>query len=111
MEDLDEQGPVELPIDGALDLHTFNPREIRQLLPHYLAECRMQGLLQVRIIHGKGTGALRETVRSILKKLPEVESVRPAGEEAGGWGASIVILKPAGDEAQCPERHRKTFLL
>lgn len=89
-----EPEPVNIPIDGTLDLHTFHPREVSDLLPHYLALCRERGILQVRVIHGKGTGALRETVHSILGRLPEVSSFRLAGEEGGGWGATIVRLKP-----------------
>jgi DNA-nicking Smr family endonuclease len=85
---------VDFPIDGTLDLHTFRPDEVRELVPDYLAECRAQGILQVRIIHGKGVGTLREMVHSLLSKMPEVESFRLAGEEGGGWGATIVILKP-----------------
>ncbi len=85
--------PVEMLIDGTLDLHTFNPGEIKELIPHYLSECRERGILNVRIIHGKGTGALRKTVHSILRKMPEVESFRLAGEDGGGWGATVVRLR------------------
>lgn len=74
-------------------LHTFNPGEIKELIPHYLSECRERGILNVRIIHGKGTGALRKTVHSILRKMPEVESFRLAGEDGGGWGATVVRLR------------------
>ncbi len=84
---------VEQPIDGVLDLHTFNPNDVKELVPEYLAECRKRGILQVRIIHGKGTGVLKKAVQSILDKLPYVESFRTAEEEAGGWGATIIILK------------------
>ncbi len=84
--------PVEIPINGILDLHTFNPRDVKELLPNYLTACREKGIYQVRIIHGKGTGALRKTVHSILKRLPEVASFRLAGEDEGGWGATVVLL-------------------
>jgi DNA-nicking Smr family endonuclease len=85
--------PIEQPIDGVLDLHAFQPGDVKDLVPEYLSECRKRGILQVRIIHGKGTGALRETVRSVLGKLPYVESFRTADEFAGGWGATIVVLR------------------
>jgi DNA-nicking Smr family endonuclease len=91
---VEEPGPVEIPVDGVLDLHTFNPRDVKDLLPHYLALCRGKGILRVRVIHGKGRGVLRDSVRSILARLAEVDSFRTAGEDAGGWGATIVILKP-----------------
>jgi len=91
----DGHEPVELPIDGTLDLHTFQPRDVKELVPHYLSACRERGILQVRIVHGKGTGALRETVHAILERLPGVESFRLAGEDGGSWGATIVTLGPA----------------
>ena len=85
---------MEIPIDGILDLHTFNPREVKDLLHDYLHACREMKILNVRIIHGKGTGTLRETVHSILTKMKGVESFRLAGGEAGGWGATCLRLLP-----------------
>lgn len=87
-EDVPEE--VVLPIDGVLDLHPFRPSEVGDLVPGYLSECRKLGIAEVRIIHGKGTGVLQRRVHSILARLPEVDSFRLAGEEAGGWGATLV---------------------
>jgi len=88
------QEPIDLPIDGVLDLHTFLPREIGQLLPAYLEECRRRKILQVRIIHGKGTGTLRRTVAAQLGRLPFVRGYRLGDETSGSWGATIVDLAP-----------------
>jgi len=91
---MDHDNSHELPVDGTLDLHTFRPEDVKDLVPDYLTECRKIGILQVRIIHGKGIGALRETVHAMLSRMPEVASFRLAGEDAGSWGATIVALKP-----------------
>jgi dsDNA-specific endonuclease/ATPase MutS2 len=85
--------PHELPVNGTLDLHTFRPEEVKDVVQDYLAECRDRGILQARIIHGKGIGTLREIVHATLKRMPEVVSFRLGGDEAGGWGSTIVILK------------------
>jgi len=90
------QPTTELPVDGTLDLHTFLPQEVKDLVPEYLAECRRRGILEVRIIHGKGIGALRRQVHAIVGRLPEVHSFRLADESAGGWGATLVTLRPPG---------------
>ncbi len=85
--------PVEQPINGILDLHTFHPSDVKDLVPEYLDACRVRGILVVRIIHGKGSGSLRRTVHAVLEKLPLVKSFRTAGEDGGGWGATIVELR------------------
>ncbi len=84
---------MELPIDGTLDLHSFRPAELGSLLPEWLDACRSRGILEVRVVHGKGTGALRRSVEAILARSPAVASFRPAGEEAGGWGATLATLR------------------
>ena len=91
-DDHDPAAALSIPIDGTLDLHTFAPREVKELVPEYLRECQARGILQVRIVHGKGTGALRRQVHALLAKMPEVASFALAGESGGGWGATLVKL-------------------
>lgn len=86
--------PVEVPIDGVLDLHTFHPRDIHVLVPEYLHVCRQRGILEVRIVHGKGDGTLRRTVHALLERDAGVLNYRLAGPDAGGWGATLVTLAP-----------------
>jgi DNA-nicking Smr family endonuclease len=89
----DPEEPVVLPIDGTLDLHAFAPRDVADLVPEWLAACRARGLCEVRIVHGKGTGALRRTVEALLDASPLVASRRAADEAAGGWGATLAVLR------------------
>jgi DNA-nicking Smr family endonuclease len=89
-----EDEPFEIPIDGVLDLHTFQPKEVKDLVPDYLEECRRRGILSVRIIHGKGQGVLRRIVHSLLEKNPQVSGFKAADSASGGWGATEVRLKP-----------------
>jgi dsDNA-specific endonuclease/ATPase MutS2 len=84
--------PVRLPIEDVLDLHTFRPQDIPDLLEDYLAECLKAGFYSVRIIHGKGKGIQKKRVQGILKNNPMVASFRDAPPEAGGWGATLVEL-------------------
>lgn len=93
----EEVETVELAIDGILDLHAFDPRDVKDLVPDYLAACRERNILDVRIIHGKGTGALRRTVHAVLDQLPDVLSYRLADPGSGSWGATVVVLSPRED--------------
>ena len=88
------QESQELPIDGVLDLHTFRPEDIGELVPAYLAECRAHGIFEVRVVHGKGIGNLKRGVHAILSRLPEVVSFSEAGVHYGGSGATMVKLQP-----------------
>src|SRR5512141_3013820 len=84
--------PVEMPIDGVLDLHTFSPKDVKDLVPEYIGECLRRGITEIRIIHGKGTGTLKAIVHSLLKNDPRVTSFKDAGIDSGGWGATLVKL-------------------
>jgi len=90
----ESDAPVPLPITGELDLHTFRPADLGELIPAYLAECAARGLREVRIVHGKGTGTLRTTVHALLRRNPLVHSFRLGDEHSGAWGATLVTLKP-----------------
>ena len=97
MSDEPEDGaPVPLPIDGELDLHTFRPEEVAELVADYLDECRRCGIFEVRIVHGKGKGTLRRTVQAVLQRRDDVLEQRLAPPERGGWGATLVTLKRDG---------------
>ena len=87
--------PVHIHINGTLDLHAFHPSDIKYLIPDYLEECRRKNILHVRIIHGKGTGALRRSVHAILERIDYVISFRIAGLDRGSWGATLVDLRAA----------------
>jgi DNA-nicking Smr family endonuclease len=84
--------PVRIPIDGVIDLHTFAPHEASDAVNEYLNVCSQKGIVEVKIIHGKGRGVLRRTVESTLEKHPLVQSFR---QDPGpsGWGATIVFLR------------------
>lgn len=89
-----DKDPIEIPITPELDLHTFRPAEIAELLPEYFRECQKRGIFRVRVIHGKGTGTLRETVHRLLPGIPGAVSYQyPAEADAGSWGATWVNLK------------------
>lgn len=90
----ENEEPVEIPINGILDLHPFSPRDLKFLIPDYIEECRQRNILEVRFIHGKGVGNIQRSVHALLKRNPAVVNFTLAGEEAGSWGATIAILQP-----------------
>jgi DNA-nicking Smr family endonuclease len=92
--------PIEIPIEDALDLHAFAPKDVVPLVQEYLVECQRRGIREVRIIHGRGKGIQREAVRSWLRVDPLVVAFRDAPPEAGGWGATIVHLKDSDPDQQ-----------
>jgi DNA-nicking Smr family endonuclease len=88
-----EEAPIIMPIDGVLDLHTFLPRELNNLIDDYIDACVKAGVFELRIIHGKGKGILKKRVYSILARNKTVQGYSQAAEDAGGWGAVLVKLK------------------
>jgi len=84
---------VTLPIEDAIDLHAFAPRDVKDVVASYLDAAHEAGFTEVRIIHGRGIGVQRETVRAILTRHPRVASFADAPPDRGGWGATIVFLK------------------
>ncbi|MBN1619493.1 Smr/MutS family protein [candidate division WOR-3 bacterium] len=91
-EDTQKAGPKVIPIDGTLDLHCFDPRETESLVREYLEQCRLKGIKEARIIHGKGKGILMKRVHSILDKIEFVRSYKRADDYASSWGATLVLL-------------------
>lgn len=85
--------PVNMPIEDILDLHTFQPKDIPDLLVDYFEACIDADIYSVRIVHGKGRGILKKRVQELLKQNQMVESFQNAPPEAGGWGATLVELK------------------
>ena len=91
---MDDEIPddVTLPIEDAIDLHAFAPRDVKDVVASYLEAAREAGFREVRIIHGRGIGVQREAVRALLARHPRVASFADAPPARGGWGATIVFL-------------------
>ena len=85
-----------LPLTGELDLHAFAPRDIPSVVEEYVRACRAKGLLELRLVHGRGQGVQRAVVRRRLSGLPGVVAFDDAPPQAGGWGATLVRLAPFG---------------
>jgi len=92
----DDDGSVEIAIGDTIDLHSFQPRDVRDVVITYLEEARALGFRQVRIIHGRGIGVQREIVRSLLAGIPWVSDFADADPGGGGWGATVVAIEPPG---------------
>jgi DNA-nicking Smr family endonuclease len=90
---MEEPEPVNLPIEDALDLHAFAPKDVRPVVGEYLKEAAARGFREVRLIHGRGIGVQRASVQALLAAHPLVERFFDAPPERGGWGATVVVLK------------------
>ena len=84
--------PVRIPITDVLDLHSVPPRDVEGVVEEYLSEARRLGFKALRIVHGRGIGVQRETVRKVLARTSFVSGYGDAPGEAGGWGATLVML-------------------
>lgn len=91
--------PVELEITDSIDLHAFRPKDVRAVVIAYLDEARSKGFRYVRIVHGKGIGVQRETVRKVLAETDFVKGFKSGDEFSGGWGATIAELEPSTRES------------
>jgi DNA-nicking Smr family endonuclease len=92
--DDDVSEPIVLPIEDSLDLHTFAPRDVASVVESYLEAAQQSGFREVRLIHGRGRGVQRDTVRRVLAASPRVERFADATPDRGGWGATLAWLRP-----------------
>jgi DNA-nicking Smr family endonuclease len=90
---MNEDDPLELPIEDSLDLHSFIPRDVPSVVDEYLRAAHARGLREVRLIHGRGIGVQRRIVQTLLRDHPLVTEFGDAPEERGGRGATIVRLR------------------
>ncbi len=93
---------VVVPIEDEIDLHAYNPRDVKEVVEEYLYQCRRRGFPEVRVIQGRGTGTLREVVRATLRRNPHVLAFDDAPAASGGWGATIVTLRSGHPDAAPP---------
>jgi len=91
---MEDSEPIRIPVTDILDLHSVPPRDAKAVVEEYLAEAHSLGFTALRIIHGRGIGFQREMVRSVLSRTAFVLEYRDAPAEAGGWGATIISLRP-----------------
>ena len=92
----DDNEPFRLPITQELDLHAFAPRDVPSVVEEYLRACREEGLMLVRLVHGRGRGVQRAEVQRVLRRMTaEVEWFGDAPPASGGWGATLVRLRPS----------------
>ncbi|HJZ12915.1 MAG TPA: Smr/MutS family protein [Acidobacteriota bacterium] len=79
----------EMEITDTLDLHTIRPQEVEEVVEEYLYQCHSKKFRVVRLIHGKGIGVQRQTVRAVLSQSKYVESY----SDGPDWGSTVAYLK------------------
>jgi DNA-nicking Smr family endonuclease len=100
----DDDGAFRIPITEELDLHSFAPRDVPSVVEEYVRACREEGMALVRLVHGRGRGVQRAEVRRVLQRLTEdVDSFTDAPPASGGWGATLVTLRPRAGRPAKPE--------
>lgn len=96
----EDEGPIPdevvLPLVDHIDLHPFHPRDIPSVVESYLEQAVAAGFREVRLIHGRGIGVQRATLRALLARHPAVLDFSDAPPERGGWGATLVALAVGG---------------
>jgi DNA-nicking Smr family endonuclease len=85
--------PVRLPIEAALDLHAFHPRDVKSVVEEYVTAAHEAGLREIRLVHGRGTGVQRGIVQAALERHPLVLEFRDAPDSH--LGATIATLLEA----------------
>lgn len=93
-----EAKPVEIDINGVLDLHSFRPQDLSTLIDEYIGACLEKKIYSVRFIHGKGIGNIRRSVHALLERNPHVTGYQLADQSGGSWGATIANLTPDSEE-------------
>jgi len=93
-EPVDPDMPVEIPVEDSIDLHSFPPRDVPDVVDAYLEVAVEKGFTEVRLIHGRGIGVQRDRVQKLLANHPLVSGFHDAPADRGGWGATVAYLKP-----------------
>ncbi len=89
----DENLPEYIEVTDVLDLHGFFPEQIPEVMEEFLRHAQELGLVNLRVIHGKGKSKLKWAVHQVLKNHPQVLWFGDAPPGYGGWGATIIELK------------------
>ena len=87
----DDDEPVSIPIENAIDLHSFAPRDVISVVDEYLNAAAEAGFTDVRLIHGRGKGVQRADIQRLLREHPLVERYWDAPESH--LGATLVRLR------------------
>jgi len=95
-DEYDPEQPVEISVEDSIDLHSFPPRDVPDVVDAYLEEASKKGFTEVRLIHGRGIGVQRDRVQKLLARHPLVSGFHDAPPDRGGWGATIAYMKPKG---------------